>query len=113
MLFLIIHLKSALRILSRRSFIPKQRKQPHGATMNSKTNTKTSKTKKIKSTQHASPANTATMLKMRYKFLVLIGVLILAGVAIVMRIETPVVWTFLYGIGGWAALTTNPGSKLL
>ena len=52
------------------------------------------------------------MLKIRYKFWILIGVLVLAGIAIVMRIETPVVWTFLYGIGGWAALTTNSGNNL-
>ena len=54
----------------------------------------------------------SAMLKIRYKFWILIGVLVLAGIAIVMRIETPVVWTFLYGIGGWAALTTNPGNNL-
>jgi hypothetical protein len=51
-------------------------------------------------------------LRLRYKFWVLIGVLVLAGISIVLRVETPVVWTFLYGIGGWAALTTNPGSNL-
>jgi hypothetical protein len=47
-------------------------------------------------------------LKVKYKFYVLIADLLLAGISIVMRIETPVVWTFLYGIGGWAALTSNP-----
>jgi hypothetical protein len=49
---------------------------------------------------------------MRYKFWILLGTLVLAGVAIVMRIETPVVWTFLYGIGGWAALTNNSAKNL-
>lgn len=79
--------------------------------MTNKTNAKTSKTKKINSIKHASPS-TIAMLRTRYKFWVLIGVLVLAGIAIIMRIETPVVWTFLYGIGGWAALTTNPGYPL-
>jgi hypothetical protein len=46
---------------------------------------------------------------MRYKFCILLGILVLAGIAMVMHIETPVVWTFLYGIGGWAALTNNSG----
>lgn len=50
--------------------------------------------------------------RLHYKFLVLMGVLILACISIVFHVETPVVWTFLYGIGGWAALTTNPGSPL-
>jgi hypothetical protein len=53
-----------------------------------------------------------TELRLRYKFWILIGVLALAGISIILRIETPVVWTFLYGIGGWAALTTNPGNNL-
>jgi len=51
-------------------------------------------------------------LRLQYKYRILIGILVLAGIAIVLRLETPVVWTFLYGIGGWAALTTNPGSNL-
>jgi hypothetical protein len=51
-------------------------------------------------------------LRMRYKFWILLGTLVLAGIAMVMRIETPVVWTFLYGIGGWAALTNNLGKTL-
>lgn len=55
---------------------------------------------------------TVLRLRLHYKFWILFGVLILAGIAIVLRLETPVVWTFLYGIGGWAALTTNPGSML-
>jgi hypothetical protein len=54
----------------------------------------------------------AASLKMRYKFLILLGVLVLAETAIIMHIETPVVWTFLYGIGGWAALTNNLGKNL-
>ena len=58
-------------------------------------------------------SKSVTELRLQYKFLILIGVLILAGISIVLRVETPVVWTFLYGIGGWAALTTNPRSKLL
>jgi hypothetical protein len=45
---------------------------------------------------------------LHYKFLILIGVLILAGITISLGKEAPVIWTFLYAIGGWAALTTNP-----
>ena len=44
-------------------------------------------------------------LKLRYKFWILLGVLFLAGIAMVLHVESPVVWTFLYGIGGWAAFT--------
>jgi len=44
-------------------------------------------------------------LKLRYKFWILMGVLLLAGIAMVLHLESPVVWTFLYGIGGWAAFT--------
>ena len=42
-------------------------------------------------------------LSILYNILVL-GILILAGVALTMRIETPVVWAFL--CGGWAALNS-------
>jgi hypothetical protein len=51
-------------------------------------------------------------LRVRYTFWILLGTLVLAGIALVLRIETPVVWTFLYGIGGWAALTNNLGRNL-
>lgn len=52
------------------------------------------------------------ILRLHYKFWILIGTLILASISVFLRVETPVVWTFLYGIGGWAALTTNPGNPL-
>jgi hypothetical protein len=42
----------------------------------------------------------------------LFGTLVLAGIALVLRIETPVVWAFLSGIGTWAALTNNLGRNL-
>lgn len=64
--------------------------------------------KKTYSKHNLSAANR----RLQYKFWILIGVLILAGISIVLRLETPVIWTFLYGIGGWAALTTNPGGSL-
>lgn len=48
-------------------------------------------------------------LRMRYTFMILLSTLVLAGIAMVMHIETPMVWTFLYGVGGWAALTNNLG----
>ena len=50
------------------------------------------------------------ILEIKLKFCVLIFDLFLAGISIIMRVETPVVWTFLYGIGGWAALTAHPKS---
>jgi hypothetical protein len=40
------------------------------------------------------------------------GTLVLAGIAMVLRVETPVVWTFLYSIAGLAALTNNLGTNL-
>jgi hypothetical protein len=72
------------------------------------------KTSKIKGIHmpYRKHQRSVTELRLRYKFWILIGVLLLAGISVVLRVETPVVWTFLYGIGGWAALTTNPGSPL-
>jgi len=46
-------------------------------------------------------------LKLRYKFLILTGTLILAAVCIVMRLDVPGVWTFLSISGGWAAFTNK------
>lgn len=72
--------------------------------------------KSKKSKRHKTPRikqdRSIAILRLHYKFWVLIGTLILAGISVFLRVETPVVWTFLYGIGGWAALTTNPGSTL-
>jgi len=51
-------------------------------------------------------------LRLKYRFLILFGVLVLAGIAILLKTESPSVWTFLYGIGGWAALTTHNIPKL-
>jgi len=62
--------------------------------------------------RNAKRSQSVASIGLRYKFWILIGDLILAGIAIILRIDTPVGWTFLYGIGGWAALTTNPGSNL-
>ena len=70
---------------------------------------KSKKTSKRRAQKRYYSAGT---LRLQYKFRILIGVLILAGISIVLRLETPVVWTFLYGIGGWAALTNNPGGSL-
>ena len=47
------------------------------------------------------------VLRLKYRFQILFGVLVLAGIAILLKTESPSVWTFLYGIGGWAALTTH------
>ena len=71
--------------------------------------TKVGNARKISPSHHG---NSIASLRIRYKFWILLGILVLAGIAIVMRIETPVVWTFLYGIGGWAALTNNLGKNL-
>lgn len=72
------------------------------------------KTSKIKSINkpYRKQQRSVTELRLRYKFWILIGVLFLAGISVVLRVETPVVWTFLYGVGGWAALTTNPGNPV-
>jgi hypothetical protein len=51
-------------------------------------------------------------LRIRYTFFILLGALILAGIALFLRIETPVVWTFLSGIGSWVALTYLLGQNL-
>ena len=64
--------------------------------------------RKSRSRHHISTAS----LRMRYTFWILFGTLVLAGIALILRIETPVVWTFLYCIGGWAALTNNLGRNL-
>ena len=76
-----------------------------------KTNLYHKREKKIKK-YNTDQKRSVALLRLHYKFWILIGVLVLAGISVVLRVETPVVWTFLYGIGGWAALTTNPGSPL-
>jgi len=65
------------------------------------------KDSKRSSNKKKSSQNVAT-LRLHYKFVILIGVLILAGVSITLERDAPVIWTFLYGIGGWAALTNTP-----
>jgi hypothetical protein len=77
-----------------------------------KASIKKTKARSMRRVSRSHPVVSVPSLKMRYKFLILLGVLALAETAIVMRIETPVVWTFLYGIGGWAALTNNLGKNL-
>ena len=80
--------------------------------MCSKTSAKKTHAGKVKRVSYSHHGISTASLRMRYKFWILLGTLILAGIAMVMRIETPVVWTFLYGIGGWAALTNNLGRNL-
>jgi hypothetical protein len=67
---------------------------------------KTNRKKQSKS--RSKKSQPIAILRLHYKFLILIGVLILAGITISLGKEAPVIWTFLYAIGGWAALTTNP-----
>lgn len=68
-----------------------------------------SKTKKNNKSTRSSKRNNLSVsaLRLKYRFFILVGVLVLAGVAILIKTESPAVWTFLYGIGGWAALTTH------
>ena len=73
---------------------------------------KKTKVRSVRKVSRSHQVVSVASLRMRYKFWILVGILVLAGIAMVMRIETPVVWTFLYGIGGWAALTNNLGKNL-
>ncbi|MBI5954967.1 MAG: hypothetical protein HY865_25190 [Chloroflexi bacterium] len=66
------------------------------------------KNKKSSKATHRRGGQSISVLKLHYKFWILIGTMFLAGIAIFFDVETPAVWTFLYGIGSWAALTANP-----
>jgi hypothetical protein len=66
------------------------------------------KNKKSSKTTHRRGRQSISVMKLHYKFWILIGTLVLAGIAIFFNVETPAVWTFLGGIGSWAALTANP-----
>ena len=83
-----------------------------GVTMGSNTRVKKTNTGKLKRVSRSHHGISIASLRIRYSFWILLGILVLAGIAMVMRIETPVVWTFLYGVGGWAALTNNLGRNL-
>ena len=76
-------------------------------------NKKTQKPKSKKASKAIPPRTnqSISMLRLHYKFWILFGVIILAGICIVLRVETPTTWTFLYALASWAALTTNPGSS--
>lgn len=80
--------------------------------MCNKSSVKKTKERNVRKRSPSRHVLSAASLKMRYKFWILLGVLVLAETAMVMHIETPVVWTFLYGIGGWAALTNISGKNL-
>ena len=80
--------------------------------MGSKTRVKKTNVGKVKRVLRSRRGISTASLRMRYTFWILFGTLVLAGIALALRIETPVVWTFLYGIGGWAALTNNFGRNL-
>ena len=80
--------------------------------MCSKTRVKKLNGGKLKRVPRAHKVISTASLRMRYTFWILFGTLVLAGIALILRVETPVVWTFLYGIGGWAALTNNLGRNL-
>ena len=80
--------------------------------MCNKADVKKTKSEKLKRVTRSHHDISTESLRVHYTFWILLGTLILAGIALVLRIETPVVWTFLYGIGGWAALTNNLGRNL-
>ena len=80
--------------------------------MDSKASIKKTSTGKLKRGSRSHHRISTASLRMRYTFWILFCTLVLAGIALILRIETPVVWTFLYGIGGWAALTNNLGRNL-
>jgi hypothetical protein len=80
--------------------------------MCSKTKVKKTNLGNLKRVSRSHRGISTASLRMRYTFWILFCTLVLAGIALVLRIETPVVWTFLYGIGGWAALTNNLGRNL-
>ena len=77
--------------------------------MSDKANIKKIKAGKVKKIKHPRQNISTASLRMRYTFWILLVTLFLAGIAMILRVETPVVWTFLYGVGGWAALTNNLG----
>jgi hypothetical protein len=77
-----------------------------------KTSIKKTNAGKVKSVLRSHRGVSNASLRMRYTFWILFGTLVLAGIALVLRIETPVVWAFLSGIGTWAALTNNLGRNL-
>jgi hypothetical protein len=79
--------------------------------MCSKTRIRKTSAGNVKRASRSHHGISTAALKVRYKFWILLCTLILAGIAMVMGIETPVVWTFLYAIGGWAALTNNLGKN--
>jgi hypothetical protein len=80
-----------------------------GVIMSGKANLKKTKVGKGKKLKHPRQNISAASLRMRYTFWILLVTLFLAGIAVILHVETPVVWTFLYGVGGWAALTNNLG----
>jgi hypothetical protein len=77
--------------------------------MSGKTSTRKTNTGKVKRITRPRQSIPIASLRMRYTFLILLVTLVLAGIAMILRVEAPVVWTFLYGVGGWAALTNNLG----
>jgi hypothetical protein len=80
--------------------------------MGSKTSTRKTNAGNAKKVSRSHHSISTASLRIRYTFWILLGTLVLAGIAMVMHIETPVVWTFLYGVGGWAALTNNLGKNI-
>ncbi|HJQ14874.1 MAG TPA: hypothetical protein VJ830_09015 [Anaerolineales bacterium] len=77
--------------------------------MSGKANIKKTKAGKVKKLKNPRQNISAASLRMRYTFWILLITLFLAGIAMILRVETPVVWTFLYGVGSWGALTNNFG----
>jgi hypothetical protein len=71
--------------------------------MCNKNRVKKTKAKSGKRVSRRSSKSTA-YIRMFYIVLILFGILVLAGIALFLRIETPGVWMFLLGIGNWLVL---------
>ena len=75
-----------------------------GVTMCHKNKAKKPKVKRGKRVSRHPRKLTASP-RILYIFLILFGALVLGGIALFLRIDTPFVWVFLSGIGNWLALT--------
>lgn len=75
--------------------------------MCNKSRAKKAKVKSRKKVSRWHHDRSTKYLRMLNNLVIVIGILVLAGIALFMRIEAPVVWAFL--CGGWAALSHNWG----
>ena len=83
-----------------------------GVAMCRKTRVKKTKSRKPKRNSRYRRRISTTSLRILYAFLILVGALILAGIALFLRIETPSAWKFLSNIGSWLVLIYIVGRNL-